>query len=264
METVSATFTLRRSSGEGDAGPDPAWRGLYRAGAIAALVALVAYLVALVLDFAVPAAPTSGGAAMLQYIADHRFVYITGQVLWLAPSVLLMVVFLALYVALKDLDRSYAAIGGVLSVASWAITLAYPATGGGAPALVYLSDQYLAATSDAQRAAFAAAAEGFIAQNTIPTPIGVLETIGILILSLVMLKGVFRRWVAYLGIATGAVGIVCEALKPVLGMGYIAYGLLLFVWLVAIGWELYRLARATGAAGLSIGLSARGGTQARA
>jgi hypothetical protein len=29
----------------------------------------------------------------------------------------------------------------------------------------------------------------------------------------------------------------------VLGIGYIVYGLLLFVWILAIGWELYRLGR---------------------
>jgi len=259
-----AVLSAEIQLGEAGAGPDPAWRTLYRAGAVTALLAVVAYLVALVLDFTVPTAPTSGGAAVLQYVADHRVVYILQQVLWLGPSVLLMVVFLALSVALKDLDPSWAAIGGVLGVASWAITLAYPATGGGVPALVYLSDQYVAATSEVQRAAFAAAAEGFIAQNTIPTAIGILETIGILILALVMLKGVFPRWVAYLGIATGASGIVCEALKPVLGMGYIVYGLLLFVWLVVIGWELYRLARGTETGRLSIALSTRGGTKVRA
>ena len=229
------------SIGGGTDRPDPAWRQLYWAGGIAAFLATAAYIVALVLDFTVPAAPESGGAAMLEYIAAHRTVYMLEQVLWLAPSVLLMVVFLALWVAVKDLNRSYAAIGGVLGIASWAITLAYPATGGGAPALVYLSDRYMAAATAAERGAFAAAAEGFIAQNTIPTAIGVLETIAILILALVMLKGVFHRGVAYLGIATGAAGIVSESLKPVLGAGYIVYGLLLFVWLVAIGWELYRL-----------------------
>jgi hypothetical protein len=189
----------------------------------------------------VPPAPTAGGAATLEYIAAHRSIYILEQILWLAPSILLTVVFLALYPAIKHLNRSYAAIGAVLGVVSWAVTLAYPATGGGAPALVSLSDQYVAAATEAQRTAFAAAAEGFIAQNYVPTVMGVLETVSILIVSLVMLQGVVRRSVAYLGIATGTVGIVCEALKPVVGLGYIAYGLLLFAWLIAIGWALYRL-----------------------
>ena len=240
MKTKSAT----RSSRAAAEGPDPTWRALYQVGGVSALLATLIYIAATVMDFSVQPAPTSGGAAALKYIAEHRSVYILEQVLWLAPSVLLTVVFLALYVALKDLNKSYAAIGGVLSVASWALTLVYPATGGGAPALVYLSDQYVGATGEAQRAALVAAAETFIAQNTIPTAVGILEPVGILIFAVLMLKGIFHRGVAYLGIVTGALGIVSEALRPVLGLGYIVYGLLLFVWFIAIGWELYRLGKA--------------------
>lgn len=48
------------------------------------------------------------------------------------------------------------------------------------------------AASDQQRAAFAAAAEGFIAQNVIPTAPGILTPVGILILSALMLRGVFH------------------------------------------------------------------------
>lgn len=223
--------------------PDPSWKRLYRAGGIAALLAGLAYIVAVVVEFSLPAPPAASGAATLQYIADHRSVYILQQILWLGPSVLLIVTFLALWPALKELDKSYGAIGIVLSVAAWAVSLAYPATGGGAPALVYLSDQYAAASTDAQCTVFASAAEGFLAMNDVPTIIGVLQTAGILIVSLVMLKGIFRRWSAYLGIATGAVGIVSEALKPLLGIGYIVYGVLVMLWIAAIGWELLRLTR---------------------
>jgi hypothetical protein len=106
---------------------------------------------------------------------------------------------------------------------------------------VYLSDQYVAATTDEQRAALAAAAEGFIAQNIIPNAPGILTPVGILILSFVMLRGVFHKGVAYLGIATGAIGTVSEALRPLLGLGYIGYGLLLPIWFLAVGWKLYRL-----------------------
>lgn len=224
-------------------GPDPSWRDLYRIGGVSALLATLAYVVAVVVEFSGPEAPASGGAATLEYIAAHRSIYILQQILWLAPSVLLTVVLLSLYPALKHLNRSYAAVGAVLGIVSWAVTLAYPATGGGAPALVYLSDHYTAAADPAQRAALVAAAEGFIALNIVPTILGVLEAAGILIVSLVMLKGaVFGRGVVYLGIATGAAGLVCEALKPVVGIGYITYGMLLFIWLVAIGWALIRLA----------------------
>jgi hypothetical protein len=202
----------------------------------------VLYIVAVVLDFSMQPTPIADGAATLQYIASHRSLYILEQVLWLVPSVLAMVAFLALPMALKHLNKSYAAIGALVGIASWALTLAWPTTGGGGHALVYLSDHYVEATTAAQRAAFAAAAEGFIAQNAIPTITGVLEPIGILIISLLMLEGVFHRSVAYFGIVTGTLGIMSEALRPILGVGYAVYGVLLILWFLVIGWNLYRLA----------------------
>jgi len=235
------TLQVRRSPAETEAALDPSWRDLYRAGGISAALAGVLYIVAVVLDFSMPPVPTSGGAATLQYIASHRSLYIIEQALWLVPSVLLLVAFLALPMALKHLNKSYAAIGALIGIGSWALTLAWPTTGGGGHALVYLSDQYVAATTVAQRSAFAAAAEGFIAQNAIPTAMGILEPVGILILSLLMLKGVFQKGVAYFGIVTGALGIVGEALRPMLGVSYAVYGVLLILWFLVIGWNLYRL-----------------------
>ena len=237
------TFILGRETTGATAAPEPTWRDLYRAGGLSAFLTSLSYVLALVIVFTLPPAPTTGGAATLEYIAAHRSSYIVQQILWSIPSVLLIIVFLALYPALMNVNKSYAAISVVLSITAWAVTLAYPATGGGAPALVVLSDQYAALTSEAQRSALAAVADGLIALNTVPTLMGVLEATGILLVSLLMLRSIFSRVVVYLGIATGAIGIVCEALKPLLGPGYIVYGLLLFVWLPILGWQLYRLGR---------------------
>lgn len=242
------TFTIERRTSADDTRTwlDSSWKDLYRAGAFSAAVCIVFYIAALVVYAATPAPPISGGAATLQYIAVHRSVYILEQVLWLAPSLFAMVVFLALYPALKHLNKSFAAIGAVVGIISWALSLGYPATGGGSPALVYLSDRYMTAATAAQHAAFASSAEAFIAQNTVPTAIGIMQTVGILLVSLVMVRGVFHKGVAYLGIATGAIGTVSEALKPVLGWGYAVYGILILVWFAAVGWEFYRLSRKSG------------------
>jgi Domain of unknown function (DUF4386) len=234
-------MSIRRSPGEVGASPDQSWRGLYRAGGVSGILFVVLTIVSIVLVFTKPLQPSSGGAATLQNIASNRSLYILKQVLWLGPSALAIVVFLALYRALKHLDKSNAAIGALLGIASEVLTLAYPTTGEGGPVLVYLSDQYMAATTDAQRAAFATAAEGFIAQNNIPSPPGILTAIGILVISLVMLRGVFHKGIAYLGIVTGAIGIISESLRPLLGLGYIGYGLLLPIWFLTVGWKLYRL-----------------------
>jgi hypothetical protein len=236
-----ATLRVQRSSGEAEASPDASWRGLYRAGGVSAMLFVVLVLISIVGVVVAPPPLNSDGAATLQYIASHKLLYIIEQALWLAPSVFAMVVFLALYMALKHLNKSYAAIGALIGIVAWALTLASPVTGGGAPVLVYLSDQYMAATTVAQHTAFATAAEVFIAENNITGAVGILTPVGILILSLVMLKGIFPRGVAYLGILTGALGIMSEALRPIIGIGYIVYGLLLPIWFIAVGWKLSRL-----------------------
>ncbi|HEU5383579.1 MAG TPA: hypothetical protein VFV38_49895 [Ktedonobacteraceae bacterium] len=229
---------------EAQAVPDPSWRSLYRAGGISAILFTVSVLVAIVLIMIMPPPLNADGVTTLHYIASHKAVYVIEQVLWLAPGVFGAVTFVALFSALKHLNKSYVALGTLAGFVSWVLGLAIPTTGGGAPVLVVLSDQYLAASTVAQHTALATAAEVFIAQNNTPSASGLLAPVGILILSLVMLKGVFPRRVAYLGIVTGALGIVSEALRPMIGPGYIVYGLLLPIWFLVIGWKLSRLARA--------------------
>lgn len=239
METLS----IGRSSREAVASPDPSWRELYRAGGISAALFVVLIIVPLVLINTMPQPPIAGGAATLQYIASYKPVYIIELVSFVGLSLPAMVVFLALYGALKHLNKSYAALGALIGIASEIIALAYSSSPQSLNSgLVYLSDQYMAATTVAQRAAFANAAEALIAVSNAVNAAGILTAAGILILSLVMLKGVFPRGIAYLGIVTGAVGIVSEVLRNMLGAGYYVYGLLLPIWFLAVGWKLYRLA----------------------
>lgn len=235
--------TSDTAPGLGLQGPDPRWRSLYRVGGWSGILIAVPYLAAITLVVAAPPPMNADGVETLEYIATHRWLYGIEQVLWLAPGVLAMIVFLAMYVAVRHLDQGYAAVAGLVGVSSWALSLALPVTGGGAPMLVYLSTEYAASGSPERRTAYATVAEGLIAENNTPNLVGLLTTVGILLISLVMLKGVFPRWVAYLGIATGCLGIVSEALRPVLGALYSGYGVLLLVWFVAIGWHLRRLAR---------------------
>src|SRR2546421_2995166 len=229
------TLRVGRSSREAVASPDPSWRGLCRAGGISAALYVVLIIVPLVLLNTMPQPPLSGGTATLQYIASHKPVYIIELVSFVGLSLPAMVVFLALYGALKHLNKSYAALGVLVGIASEVIALGYnsspPSLNGG---LVYLSDHYVAATTAAQRAAFATAAESLIAVSNAVNAAGILTAIS-------MLKGVFHKGVAYLGIVTGALGIVSEAFRDILGPGYYVYGLLLPIWFLAVGWKLSRL-----------------------
>jgi len=223
--------------------PDAAWSSLYRIGGWSGILFAGPYIVAIILLAAAPPPVNPTGEQALEYVGAHRWLYGTEQVLWLAPGLLAMIVLLAAAVALRYLDHGYAAIAGLVGVLSWALSLALPVTGGGSPLLVYLSNEYLAASSPPRRTAFATVAEGLIAENNTPNLVGVLTTVGILLISLLMVKGVFPRWIAYLGIATGGIGFVSEVLRPVLGVVYSLYGVILLVWFGAVGGQLRRLAR---------------------
>lgn len=227
------------------------WQPLVRAGAIGAGIAVLLYLVALVLVFTTEIAPTTGAADMLAYIEEHRTIYIVKQSLWVLPSIFLMVTFLALTVLLMPLDRTWALIAGTVGVLSWAGTYMWPTTGEGSFVLLMLSDGYASATSDAERAVFLAGAETMIAYNESPAMLGVMQALGVLLISWVMLRGVFSSGLAWLGIVTGAVGIFCETLRPWLGIVYSLYGVLLFAWIIWVAWALWQLTEEPGGASRS-------------
>ena len=219
----------------------PDWGRLYRAGSVSAAVAVVLYVAALVMVVVTAAPPEAGGVAILEYVDAHRTGYVVRQLLWTAPNLFLMVAFLALAVSLRSQGRSLVAIAGMVAVTSWAVPLAWPTTGDGSLAMVVLSDRYADAASASERASFVAGAEVLDALNDVPAVIGVLQTLGLLLVSLLMLRGTFSRRLAWLGVVAGAVGIGSEVLRPVLGWAYGVYGLLLFAWLAWLAVALWRL-----------------------
>lgn len=244
MATVTTKTKTPRTIRKVEGGVDPSWKTFYRIGGISAALYILLILVPIVLVILVPQPPQTGGAAVLEYIASNKLVYMVELIAFVGLSLPAIVVFMALYLALKGVDKSYAALGALTGITSEILALAInsspPSLNG---SLVYLSDQYTAANSPAQQTALAAAAESFISLSNAVNVIGILTAAAILIFSLVMLKGVFSKAVAYLGIATGAIGMISEALRDIIGPGYFVYGLLLPAWFFAAGWKLYRLSR---------------------
>ena len=227
--------------------PDPSWRPLYRLGAVAAGLAVVLYVVALLLYVVTPAPPppASGGAAMLEHVVSNRSAYVVKQVLWVAPNLLMMVVVIALAVALTQINKSYVLVAGAIAFSSWAVSFAWPTTGEGSLAMVVLSDRYASAATGPERAAAVAGAELLLALNDLPAIVlGVLQTLGILLLAALMVRGVFPRVLSWLGVATGVVGVAAEAFRPWLGWSYAIYGVLLFAWLIGVSRALWRLGAA--------------------
>ena len=108
--------------------------------------------------------------------------------------------------------------------------------------LAWLAEQYPTTLAERQHD-LVVAAEGLIAQNSGFNPIyeGLLG-VGVLIFSIVMVQGVFPRWVGYLGVVTGIAAITpCPAPDP--RARYLLWWLFFVLWFIAVAWYLVRLAR---------------------
>jgi len=220
--------------------PDTSWKALYRLGSVAAVLYVVlAVLIPLVLVVSVDYDFELDGAALLEFIAEHRTWWITLQGLVLGPSVMLIFAFAALYVALRQLEKTIAAIAALIAISSQILFLAYfPVVTG----LAYLSDQFVAAVSPERRAALVGGAEALAAMNNAYGPSDTMIALGVLLYSLVMLKGVFRRSVAYLGMAVFVAAVIGAALKPVVGAAYLWWWALFVPWIIAVAIKLHTLA----------------------
>ncbi|MFF2347359.1 DUF4386 family protein [Pseudarthrobacter sp. NPDC058119] len=236
---------LRRGTAVAGAGDRHDWAFLYLVAGASSILLVFLLIAALVLDFLAPP-PVHGGAATLGFIASNKAGYIAEQILWILPNVLPVLVFTALFVALVAVRRSLPLIALIFGALPWALLLAVPVSSRGSLNLVYLSDRFMAAGSEDERRTYATAAEAIIAENNTPAIAGVLSALGILLMGLAMLRSgqaVFPRYLAWTGIATGALGVASEVLRYAAPSFYWGYGILLWVWFVATGIALIRLSR---------------------
>ena len=226
-----------------ESGADASWARLYRVGGVAGLLFVLLVVIPLTLVLIAPLPPVEGGP-LLAYIAVHRTVYLIELICFVGLAVPALVVFAAVAVALKEVDKSAALLGGLLGVASEIIALAL----GSSPqslhgGLIVLSHSYLAADTDADRTALVSAADALIAATNAVSWAGILTAAAILVLSTLMGRSDFGRVVATIGVLTGVIGILSEALRPMIGPAYMLYGLLLPLWFVLVGRTLLRISR---------------------
>lgn len=219
---------------------------------MAALLYVVVLLTAVVLDTLAPP-PVTGSLDTLVFIADHRVLYTAGQILWILPGYLAVLVYVAVGIALAPVGRSWALLAGLLGAMPPALSLAIPVSTRGSLILVTLSDRYASAPA-AEQPGIVAAAEAVIAENTTVTFTGPLWMIGLLVTALVMTRGVFPRPLGWLGVAVGVLGLAAEVLRFVLPGLYLA-ALLQWVWVVWTGIVLLRLG-ARGESGAGSGRAA--------
>jgi hypothetical protein len=223
-------------------GADEKW--FYRVAGISALVLGMAYIIIVAL-YVPMGAPPSGADARLRYLSGNTTVWWAILGLSVLTDFLFVPVALALYLALKKINRNAMLVAtafvGLFVVLDLAVTWTNYAS------LITLSGNYAAATNDAQRAASVAAAaypSAVVETSLLGVYVILVPAVGILITGLVMLKGIFSKTTAYLGLATGILGIV-SVVGPVfvssLGVAVIIASVLTTIWVLFVGFRLYRL-----------------------
>jgi len=219
-------------------------RWVHRAGGLSAILFGVAYIVIIALYIPM-GAPPSGVEERLTYIAGNRTAWWAILGLSVLTDFLLAPVALSLYLALKGINKNamlmVTAFVGLFVLLDLAITWTNYAS------LIILSDSYATVTDEIQRTAIvtAATAPALILESSLLFIYNSLTlAIGILLTGLVMLKGVFSKGMAYLGIATGVLGIVAvvgSMFVSALGTVIILASILTTIWVLFAGFRLYRL-----------------------
>ena len=235
-------MTTRSSPTTPTSMPDPAWKGLYGVGGISGLLAgilgLVVVVVVLIeggappsnteaaLKFVVQVAPLQGAAVLLEALLDFLFIPIA----------------LALYFTLGNVRKTSmllaTALFGTFAIFDLGVDVV------NFYSLAILAGKFTAATSDVQRAAYVVAADLANAQTGAGFLLhGIPLAIAITIAGSVMLKGIFGKRAAFLGIVAGVVGVVAYPLTAISGIGLplLMFGILTSIWSLMVGFKLYRL-----------------------
>ena len=234
---------------------DSAWKSLYRVGGVAALIAGVIFRRNLGPEISLFSAQKQPGTIIdwFTLLQNNRLLGLSYLNLFdIVDYALVGLMFLALYVALRRANQCYMAIATTLGFVGIAVYFASNT----AFSMLSLSDQYAAATTDAQRSMFLAAGQAVLAINN---PGAIYQGTGIyvsflllavagLIVSAVMLRSsIFGRVTAYMGILASAFDLaycITFAFVPAMTVYLLsAAGLLLMVWHILIGRRLYQLGR---------------------
>ena len=219
-----------------------AWKTLYRLAAVAALL-MNAIIIAQLIVFMIAPPPLEGSATdWFNLFQKNKLVGLVDfELLMIIYSLISIPIVLCLYHALRQTDSAFTALYVVLSLIGVVCFIA------ARPAfeMLFLSNQFAAATDEMQRSAILAAGEATVAafHGTAFHVSYVLGSITGLIISLVMLRShVFSRGTAYVRIGSSVFDFGLYI--PVVGVYLSIFSVLfLFVWNIMIARRLLQLVR---------------------
>ena len=228
---------------------DSKWRSLYKVGGISAILAAVLLLMEIIVFMIWPQPGT-----VLDYFTLLQTNKIIGlmdfYLLEFIAYILFIPMFLSIYIALRRFNESYTIIAISLAILGIAIFLAT----NNSFSMLSLSNQYTAATAEAQKSIVLAAGQTMLI-NTGQRAFGgfntgfMLISIAGIILSVVMLRSNnFGRNTAYVGILAFAISlaeyvrmIIIPSELTLLLIIAILSGILLMIWLIMVGRSLIKM-----------------------
>jgi len=211
--------------------PDTSWKPLYRVGGAAALITAVLIPLQIVVFVAWPP-PLEGTVSewFTLFEDDWLLGLLSLDLLLIVDYVLLVPIVLALYAALRRVSESWMAVATAL----YFVAIAAYFASNTAFEMLSLSDQYAAATTDAQRTMYLAAGQAMLAtfEGTAFQVSYVLASLAGIIIGAVMLRSnIFGRVAAYalilgdvigLGLYVPTIGIFLSVISvPVLWIWYV-------------------------------------------
>lgn len=223
---------------------DPRWKVLYQLAGAAALSLIGIIVIQLIVFMTTP--PPLDGTALdwFNLFQKNRLIgLIDFELLMIVYTILSIPLTIALYIALRRTDEAFTALYLVLSLLGvMCFIAARPAF-----EMLYLSDQFAAATTEAQKAIFLSAGEAKLAtfHGTAFQISYLLGSLQGLIISLVMLKSrIFSRATAYVRLGSSVFDFGLYV--PVIGTYLSIFSVLfLFVWDIMIARRLFQLAHAS-------------------
>ena len=206
---------------------------MYKVGGFSLIIVGVSYLMGAVLSLMIGPAP-SGAAEYMNALADHKLISLTNFAFFTLADICLIPASLALYHALKGVNKKAMIVASALIVLFAVFDAAV--TELCSFQLVALTQGFTAATTEAQRSAIMLTANSLLSTLPIATLCSfVISSVGLLIAAAVMLESSFSKPAAIPGLTAGIAGTAggFYILAPVLS-------LLIMPSLVAMGiWGIF-------------------------
>jgi hypothetical protein len=202
------------------------------------MLAGILYVWAFAAQYLLPAPSSNAAADTLQFVASYSSVLLLSYALFSAANALSIVGSLGIYTVAKVRDRSYAALGTfILTIGLMAALFSNTA-----PALITLAEDYAASATEAQKQVFATAVAAVSSTNN-PLVSSTIIGVGVIFVSLALIKGQSGKGLGYLGFVEGSLNIV-RGLPPLAGHSTVT---VIFVglsslWIFGVGRLVYRQA----------------------